>query len=82
MMKFEQKVKYIRAKKQLSQNELASAIGVSYSIVSRWEREDRTPQMKSVGRLIAYCEENGIDFIGDNSGSFASGEKHGKGLGD
>ena len=82
MMTFAQKVKFVRAKKQLSQIELASAIGVSYSTVSRWEREDRTPQMKSVGRLIAYCEKNGIDIIGDESGSFASGEKHGKGLGD
>lgn len=82
MMTFAQKVKFVRAKKQLSQDELASAIGVSYSTVSRWEREDRTPQMKSIGKLIAYCEKNGIDIIGDESGAFASSEKNGNGLGD
>ncbi len=61
-MDFAEQVKYARMKLSLSQEELAERIGVSYSTVSRWEREGRTPQMKTLGRFYALCEENGINF--------------------
>ena len=61
-MTLSQKVKYVRAIKQLSQQEFADAIGVSYSTVSRWERERRVPQAKPIGKFIAFCEKHGIDL--------------------
>ncbi len=61
-MEFAEQVKFARMKLGLSQEELASKVGVSYSTVSRWEREGRVPQMKPLGRFYAFCEENGINF--------------------
>ncbi len=61
-MGFDEQVKYTRMKLSLSQEELAAMVGVSYSTVSRWEREGRAPQMKTLGRFYSFCEENGINF--------------------
>ena len=61
-MTLSQKVKYIRAEKQLTQQEFADAVGVSYSTVSRWERERRKPQARSIGKLILWCKNNGVDL--------------------
>ncbi len=61
-MTLSQKIRYIRAEKLLSQQEFADAVGVSYSTVSRWEREHRKPQAKAIGKLIIWCKNNGIDL--------------------
>lgn len=61
-MTLSQKVKYIRAEKQLTQQEFANAVGVSYSTVSRWEREHRKPQARAIGKLILWCKNNGVDL--------------------
>ncbi len=61
-MDFAEQVKYVRMKLSLSQEELAEKIGVSYSTVSRWEREGRAPQMKTLGRFYHLCEEHNINF--------------------
>ncbi len=61
-MTLSQKIRYIRAEKLLNQQEFADAIGVSYSTVSRWEREHRKPQARAIGKLIIWCKENGIDL--------------------
>ncbi|MBO5304991.1 MAG: helix-turn-helix transcriptional regulator, partial [Clostridia bacterium] len=55
-------VRYIRAEKLLSQQEFADAVGVSYSTVSRWERENRKPQARAIGKFIIWCKKNGIDL--------------------
>ena len=56
------KVRYIRAVRLLSQQEFADEVGVSYSTVSRWERENRKPQARAIGKLIIWCKKNGIDL--------------------
>ncbi len=61
-MTLSQKVRYIRAERLLSQQEFADAVGVSYSTVSRWERENRKPQARAIGKLIIWCKENGVDL--------------------
>ncbi len=61
-MTLSQKVRYIRAERLLSQQEFADAVGVSYSTVSRWERENRKPQARAIGKLINWCKENGVDL--------------------
>ncbi len=61
-MTLSQKVRYIRAERLLSQQEFADMIGVSYSTVSRWERENRKPQARAIGKLIIWCKENGVDL--------------------
>ncbi len=61
-MTLSQKIRYIRAERLLSQQEFADAIGVSYSTVSRWEREHRKPQARAIGKFIIWCKKNGIDL--------------------
>ena len=61
-MTLSQKVRYIRAERLLSQQEFAEAVGVSYSTVSRWEREHRKPQAKAIGKLMIWCKNNGVDL--------------------
>ncbi len=61
-MTLSQKVRYIRAERLLSQQEFADEIGVSYTTVRRWEREQRKPQAKAIGKFIIWCKKNGIDL--------------------
>ena len=61
-MPFSEKVKYVRIKLQLGQAQLANEIGVSCATISRWEREEREPQMMKQGSFYAFCEKNGIKF--------------------
>ena len=59
---FPEQVKYVRMFLQLSQTELAQQIGISYATVSRWERENRTPQIAMLGKFYSFCIRNGIDL--------------------
>lgn len=61
-MNFSDKVKYVRMKLELNQEMLAKKLGVSYSTVSRWERENRDPQMATLGKFYNFCERNNIHF--------------------
>ncbi len=69
-MTLSQKIMYIRAEKLLSQQEFADAVGVSYSTISRWEREHRKPQARAIGKLMLWCKNNGVDLsdleVGDD----------------
>ena len=62
-MTFSEKVKYVRMNLFLSQEALAKKLGVSFATVNRWETQDKTPQLASVGRFLSFCEENNIEFI-------------------
>lgn len=61
-MKFSDKVKYVRMKLELSEESLARDLGVSYSTVSQWERENREPQLATLGKFYNFCEKNEIRF--------------------
>lgn len=50
-MAFGDQVKYIRMALQLSQTEPAAQMGVSCATVSRWERENRKPQLALLGKF-------------------------------
>ena len=62
-MAFSDQVKYIRMALQLSQTELAAQMGVSYATVSRWERENRKPQLALLGKFYSFCLRSGIELI-------------------
>lgn len=59
---FSEQVKLVRMHLQLSQEELAKEMGVAFSTVSRWEREDRKPQMALLGKFYSFCTQNGIEI--------------------
>ena len=61
-MAFSDQVKSARMVLQLSQTELAERMGVSYATVSRWEREDRKPQLALLGKFYSFCLRNGIEL--------------------
>lgn len=61
-MSFPEQVRFVRMFLQLSQTELAEQIGISYATVSRWERENRTPQLAMLGKFYSFCMRNGIEF--------------------
>lgn len=61
-LSFPEQVKFVRMFLQLSQTELAQQIGISYATVSRWERENRTPQLAMLGKFYSFCMRNGIEL--------------------
>jgi len=61
-LSFPEQVKFVRMFLQLSQTELAEKIGISYATVSRWERENRTPQLAMLGKFYSFCMRNGIEL--------------------
>lgn len=61
-LSFPEQVKFARMFLQLSQTELAEKIGISYATVSRWERENRTPQLAMLGKFYSFCIRNGIEL--------------------
>lgn len=60
-MTFAEKVKYVRGKLLLSQEDLASKIGVSFATVNRWEKGIE-PQFLTKARFDKFCEEQKITF--------------------
>ena len=61
-LSFPEQVKFVRMFLQLSQTELAEKIGISYATVSRWERENRTPQLAMLGKFYSFCMRNGMEL--------------------
>ena len=61
-LSFPEQVKTVRVLLQLTQTELAEQIGISYATVSRWERENRTPHLATVGKFYSFCMRNGIEI--------------------
>ena len=67
-MDFQDQVKLVRMHLQLSQEELARQMGISFATVSRWERENRKPQLALLGKFYSFCKRNGIEIdLSDNS---------------
>ena len=61
-MEFADKVKYVRNQLNLSQEKLASLLGVSFATVNRWETGHSMPIYKTQQSFNALCKENNIKF--------------------
>ena len=61
-MTFPEQVRHVRMLLQLTQTQLADQMGISYATVSRWERENRTPQMATLGKFYSFCMRNSIEI--------------------
>lgn len=61
-MTFPEQVRHVRMLLQLTQTQLAEQMGISYATVSRWERENRTPQMATLGKFYSFCMRNSIEI--------------------
>ena len=62
MSKFSEQIKSIRVATLMSQQELADALGVSISSLSRWESGKSKPTYKALKAIDAFCREKKIDF--------------------
>lgn len=75
-MDFKDKLIYARAKLNLSQEELASGLGVCFCTVNRWENGRTKPTKKAAKAFEILCRESGIEFHDGTgeSGSEREGE--------
>ena len=63
-MEFSQKVRYVREKLNLSQEDLARALNVSYATINRWENSKTKPIKMAQSAFNTFCENHGITFDG------------------
>jgi len=61
-MEFKDKLLYARAKLNMSQTELANALGVSFQTINRWERNKVSPTEKAKIQFNQFCVEHNIVF--------------------
>ena len=75
-MEFSQKVRYAREKLNISQEDLARALNVSYATINRWENDRNRPVRMARVAFDNFCETHGVYFI-DNKIEMQSGVKEG-----
>lgn len=61
-MTLKEQLLYVRTKLQMTQVELSKATGISPITIARWETQDQSPQPKSYGKFLAFCDIQGIKF--------------------
>ncbi len=50
-------VKDVRRQLEMSQEELARALGVSFATINRWENEKTTPSRLARNQFDTFCDE-------------------------
>jgi len=61
-MEFSEKVRFVREKLDLSQEDLARALNVSFSTINRWENEKTKPIKMARAVFDTFCKSQGISF--------------------
>ena len=59
-MTFGEKVKQVREKLNLSQEELAKKLGISFATINRWEKGHTHPTYETLQRFEKFCSSKGI----------------------
>ena len=59
-MNYSEQVKKIRAELLVTQEELASMLGVTFATLNRWENGHHEPSMKQKRTLREFCKKNKI----------------------
>ena len=59
-MSFAESVKLVRNKLNLSQEDLARALGVSFATVNRWENESYKPSRLVKKSFEVFCKDNNV----------------------
>lgn len=60
-MKFSELVKYVRQELNISQEDLARAINVSFATVNRWENNKSNPNRLTKKVFLEFCKQNNIN---------------------
>jgi len=61
-MDFSQKIRYVRQKLNISQEDLARALNVSYATINRWENSKNKPVRMAQAAFSDFCEKHEISF--------------------
>ena len=61
-MDFAEKIKYVRIKLGLSQEDLAHELGVSFATINRWENGNYNPSRLARNAFEKYCEKKNVSF--------------------
>lgn len=66
-MEYSKMVLKIRAKLNITQQQLADILKVNFATVNRWENNKRTPSKRYIILLEELYENNNIDFLRSKS---------------
>lgn len=61
-MEFSTKIRFVREKLNMSQEDLARALNVSFATINRWENAKTKPIKVAQAAFTAFCEKNNIAF--------------------
>lgn len=56
-------IKSLRTELNLSQEDLARDLGVSFATVNRWENDKAIPSRLAKSQLEAYCKEKKVKLV-------------------
>lgn len=62
-MKFSDKLKFVRGRLNLSQEELAQNLRVSFATVNRWEQDKYNPSRLALRAFDEFCVSKCIFFV-------------------
>ncbi len=62
-MGFAERIRMVRQKMFLSQDEFAKRIHVSLSTVNRWEMGKSKPNLSAMRSIKEFCSENSLDYV-------------------
>ncbi len=60
-MQFEDIIKAIRKKLNITQEQLARELNISFSTINRWENGHTTPSKLAKMHLLEFCSNNDVD---------------------
>jgi DNA-binding transcriptional regulator YiaG len=61
-MEFSEKIKYVRNKLGMSQEDLARTLNVSFATINRWENGRAKPIKITQAAFDVFCKSKGIKF--------------------
>ena len=61
-MEFSEKIKYVREKLNMSQEDLAHALNVSFATINRWENSKNKPVRMAQVAFNKFCRKHKISF--------------------
>lgn len=70
---FCERLKVLRTARQLSQQQVAEALGTTKQTISRWESGEREPNLASLYALAVYYEVSTDYLLGKSEHNISSG---------
>lgn len=61
-MNFPEIVKIVREKSDMSQEDLARALNVSFATINRWENGKTHPNKLTLAVFFDFCKQQGLDM--------------------